>query len=630
MCTILSFSVFSRGRFRDVPPNLDQLDITPETVRNIIQQSKRALSPCGIFSLRNEFLKDLIGNMSSPQEEECLHFFTWLFPVSVMSILKDTQGATIPKKNGGTRPLGLRDTYISLASKAAMFSCKETIEATFKGVNYALAGKKKMDELIAIMMHSLLTREDHDRIFIDATNAFNRISRKKAFDTALRVCPQLATLIHSLYGNTTRVWVRGGPDDLWTFIEGWTGSWKQACLPVNLGGCGLDDIHETAIAAFTVNVLETHAAVLSKIPSATYLSFINCAPEDLGRNLDLHPPNDLVAREFTTPYREFQVKIDEAMQNTGRNVKESYDYFSESKKLQHYISSILAEDREKTFRCWLQTVTSPTHHARFLSCKGSLSGAWLYNVPKDQHNSMPPNSFINAFLLRIGECLSYTTAFCMCFHALDRFGIHLLSCPHFRFLGTQKHDLFIHELKCLAIEGDLSAETHNLTEFRALNPVNGKRPDLRIRGLVEKNILIDATFGDPRCKSHIDHSNSTHVQGGTVERLCKSKIAKYGQHCDDINAIFHPAAFEIFGSTSHETEELIAKLVRRASEKRNIPYPNYLSYWRKRISTTIQRGNHLYLSRANTKILGRLHRLQSPSTEMLFQDVLREPVHLCH
>ena len=98
-----------------------------------------------------------------------------------------------------------------------------------------------------------------------------------------------------------------------------------------------------------------------------------------------------------------------------------------------------------------------------------------------------------------------------------------------------------------------------MTEFRALNPVNGKRPDLRIRGLVEKNILIDATFGDPRCKSHIDHSNSTHVQGGTVERLCKSKIAKYGQHCDDINAIFHPAAFEIFGSTSHETEELIAK-----------------------------------------------------------------------
>ena len=54
-----------------------------------------------------------------------------------------------------------------------------------------------MDELIAIMTHAFLTRPDHDRLFIDATNAFNCISRKKAFQTSLQICPSLSTLIHS-------------------------------------------------------------------------------------------------------------------------------------------------------------------------------------------------------------------------------------------------------------------------------------------------------------------------------------------------------------------------------------------------------------------------------------------------
>ena len=37
---------------------------------------------------------------------------------------------------------------------------------TFDGVNYALAGQKKMDELIALMHNAMLARPDHDRVFI--------------------------------------------------------------------------------------------------------------------------------------------------------------------------------------------------------------------------------------------------------------------------------------------------------------------------------------------------------------------------------------------------------------------------------------------------------------------------------
>ena len=107
-------------------------------------------------------------------------------------------------------------------------------------------------------------------------------------------------------------------------------------------------------------------------------------------------------------------------------------------------------------------------------------------------------------------------------------------------------------------------------------------------------------------------------------------MRKYDQHCREIGATFHAAAFEIFGSTSAETEDLIEKLVKRAAERRHIDYPILLSYWRKRISTTIQLGNADYLFRANSKILHRTHGQREQAPEDFLQDVMREKVHIRH
>ena len=181
--------------------------------------------------------------------------------------------------------------------------------------------------------------------------------------------------------------------------------------------------------------------------------------------------------------------------------------------------------------------------------------------------------------MRIGLPLPHCASFCMCCRALDHHGVHLLTCKHFRQLSTLKHDHVIHVLQRLAIDSGSGADTHNLTEFRQLDPSNGKRPDLRIRGLGEKNILVDATFGDPRCSTHVQHASVT--QGYAIHKLEESKMRKYDHHCREIGATFHAAAFEIFGSTSAETEDLIEKLVKRAAERRHIDYPILLSYWRK-------------------------------------------------
>jgi len=86
-----------------------------------------------------------------------------------------------------------------------------------------------MDLLIPNMTHAILARPEHDRLFIDAINAFNCVSSvKEALRCALLILPELATLIHRLYGKHTRIWTKKGNFSTWTFTEGQTGS-VQGC-----------------------------------------------------------------------------------------------------------------------------------------------------------------------------------------------------------------------------------------------------------------------------------------------------------------------------------------------------------------------------------------------------------------
>jgi hypothetical protein len=89
-----------------VPSDLPAIEITSDLAFSIIRRAPRSSTPCGTFSFRNEFLKDLVGSGTSTEEENCLELFTWIFnmiannllPLEIMNVLKDTQGITIPKK----------------------------------------------------------------------------------------------------------------------------------------------------------------------------------------------------------------------------------------------------------------------------------------------------------------------------------------------------------------------------------------------------------------------------------------------------------------------------------------------------------------------------------------------------
>ena len=228
------------GALRELPRDIAQLQLQEADVLKMIRQAKKSLSPCGISSLRYELLKQFVNTCDSQDQTKFLDNLTWFLttivngrvPEEVMGTMRSTQGAAIPKRDSKIRPLGLRDTLVNLALKTALRSCKDKMSGIFDGLNYALAGSKKMDELIALMGHAIRTCPEHDRVFIDATNAFNLVNRDKALDAMERECPELATVFRALYNGATKVWLRNEDDD-WTSILAQMGC-VQGCV---MGPC---------------------------------------------------------------------------------------------------------------------------------------------------------------------------------------------------------------------------------------------------------------------------------------------------------------------------------------------------------------------------------------------------------
>jgi hypothetical protein len=99
---------------------------------------------------------------------------------------------------------------------------------TFDGINYALAGPKKMDELIALIANAFRLKPEHDRLFIDCTNAFNQVDRAEAARAIIAKCPRLARYYYFLYQEDTNIWIREN-DDQWTTISGSQGG-IQGCV----------------------------------------------------------------------------------------------------------------------------------------------------------------------------------------------------------------------------------------------------------------------------------------------------------------------------------------------------------------------------------------------------------------
>ena len=76
------------------------------------------------------------------------------------------------------------------------------------------------------------------------------------------------------------------------------------------------------------------------------------------------------------------------------------------------------------------------------------------------------------------------------------------------------------------------------------------------------------------------------------------KIRTYGERCQEINSDFMPLAFEIYGACSPKVDKLLKDVVSKIADVTHVPYHILLSYWRMRISCTLQKYNAFIINKA--------------------------------
>ena len=130
---------------------------------------------------------------------------------------------------------------------------------------------------------------------------------------------------------------------------------------------------------------------------------------------------------------------------------------------------------------------------------GSLSGAWLYCVPKKGELKMDNTSFRTALMLRLGVPFNDRPRNCKCknFKVVDDHLDHILCCKQNSGEIKGRHDAIVREFKSLVNHAGYQFTDARLGELRTIYNDNYMAADGCIRGLRDKPLHIDVTIANP-------------------------------------------------------------------------------------------------------------------------------------
>ena len=377
--------------------------------------------------------------------------------------------------------------------------------------------------------------------------------------------------------------------------------WMQACLPTKTHGCGLGRPPDIIAAAFAANVEETLDAVKTKIPATTtYMNLIHAPANEF----DAHDFEDVDIALFVRLAREKKAIVTAAVEDLDETqILTDYDALpsDKKKKTQHFYSDFINRYRAKRMQLNFQDHGNNVQKARFLSCDGSFAGAWLFNIPKDQHNTMTSPEFRTALKLRLGIPFHNLLPHCCCPQRtrICPDGIHLFSCNEFKPLSLIRHDAIQQDLMAMGRHGAKRVIDYGLGH---MIEEDGRKGDLLFTGMGANNtdLVVDITIANALTRTYVAHAAS--VQNYALSLLEHNKMEKYFVAYRDVGIDFKPLAFEMHGAVSETFTKFFKKLAHAAAEENDIPYCVVHSYWQKRLSTTLQKYNAKALHLANNKI----------------------------
>ena len=109
------------------------------------------------------------------------------------------------------------------------------------------------------------------------------------------------------------------------------------------------------------------------------------------------------------------------------------------------------------------------------------------------------------------------------------------------------------------------------------------------QGRDNTNLAADYTIGSATSNSYLQ--NSAYISKYVLTLLEDNKITKYAAGYRNIGVDFLPLSFEMLGEVSDRVITFFKKLVAAAADVTDIHYSILFNYWKKRISTTMQKYN---------------------------------------
>ncbi len=109
------------------------------------------------------------------------------------------------------------------------------------------------------------------------------------------------------------------------------------------------------------------------------------------------------------------------------------------------------------------------------------------------------------------------------------------------------------------------------------------------------------TVGHPLLATYL--KKACREKGYTLKILEEKKDRKYGVSCAEVGADFQGFAFESYGAASDKVFKMIHDLCLHASRISGIDYSRLTTYWKKRLSTTMQKENAKFIMKVSKLIL---------------------------
>ncbi|XP_062504332.1 uncharacterized protein LOC134181136 [Corticium candelabrum] len=339
--------------------------------------------------------------------------------------------------------------------------------------------------------------------------------------------------------------------------------WFQATLPIKNGGFGMTSITEICQIAF----ISSWANALSTLP-IRFPAMENQINEIIfGDGADGSIRSELL--RAIPPGKIFT------------------DLLEDTKRLQQKLTR---QHMSFATAHMVENTASPRDAARLRSLGGKGAGSWLNTIPESAKFALSPYEFRLACLLRLGLSLPAVRWIeqCDCGTALDEMGYHLLTCKK----GggpVWSHDSIVSEWDdCLR-----QLQIHHKKEPRDRYNDSNNRPDIAVFDVGSgANVELDVALSHPWASDIV--SQAAEKDGAAAARREDRKTKKYSElKLAGMSSMrFVPLVMEHFGRWGEEATKYLQELSRRSCDDAgNNNCNEFMCFWRKRFSITLQRCN---------------------------------------